>query len=85
MGLSLPLDKFSFGYPTDSTVEIVIHPDIDEPSRRWQFWQFRPRPEYLTAICVDRIGDDPPDFIVREVIPLAGEKTLAPEFLRKSK
>jgi 4'-phosphopantetheinyl transferase len=84
MGLSLPLDKFSFHYPDDRTVEIAIDPELaDEPSR-WQFWQFRPRPEYLVAICAERVGSQSPSLIVRQTVPLLSEKTFDPEFLRVS-
>src|SRR5262245_48931311 len=55
MGLSLPLDKFSFHYPNDRAVEIAIDPELADDSARWQFWQFRPRPDYLAAICAERI------------------------------
>jgi 4'-phosphopantetheinyl transferase len=84
MGLSLPLDKFSFHYPDDHAVEIAIHPELADDSSRWQFWQFRPRPEYLAAICAERVGAKAPSLIVRQAIPMLGEKPFAPEFLRVS-
>src|SRR5438132_13709418 len=56
MGLSLPLDKFSFRYPDDRAVEIAIDPELTDETARWQFWQFRPRTEYLVAICAERVG-----------------------------
>ena len=30
MGLSLPLDKFSFHYPEEATVDIAIHPELGD-------------------------------------------------------
>jgi 4'-phosphopantetheinyl transferase len=84
MGLSLPLDKFSFHYPHDQAVEIAIHPDLDDDGARWQFWQFQPRPGYLAAICAERIGAHSPDLIVRQAIPLLSEHTIAVELLRTS-
>jgi 4'-phosphopantetheinyl transferase len=85
MGLSLPLDKFSFHYPNDHAVEIAIHPELADDSARWQFWQFRPAPEYLVAICAERAGAQSPRLIVRQAIPMLGEQPLVPEFLRVSK
>lgn len=84
MGLSLPLDKFSFSYPDDRTVELAIHPELADDPARWQFWQFRPGSEYLTAICAERTGLQSPRLIVRRTIPLTIEKALDPEFLRVS-
>jgi len=85
MGLSLPLDKFSFHYPNDRALEIAIDPELADDAARWQFWQFQPRPEYLVAICAERVGDQPPRLIVHQAVPMLGEKTFTPEFLRVSK
>lgn len=85
MGLSLPLDKFSFQYADDRSVEIAINPELADDAARWQFWQFRPRPEYLVAVCAERVGDQPPALIVRQAVPMLSEKSLTPEFLRVSK
>jgi 4'-phosphopantetheinyl transferase len=85
MGLSLPLDKFSFHYPDDRAVEIAIDPELADESRRWQFWQFRPRPEYLVAICAERIGARSPNVIVRRAVPMLSENHYDVEYLRVSK
>lgn len=84
MGLSLGLDKFSFHYPNDLAVQISIHPELADEPARWQFWQFRPRPEYLVAICAERVGAQSPRLIVRQAIPMLSEETFAVEFLRVS-
>ncbi len=85
MGLSLPLDKFSFEYPDDHTVEIAIHPELADDPARWQFWQFRPTSEYLVAICAERVGGRSPSLIVRQAVPLMSEKECVVEFLRVSR
>jgi 4'-phosphopantetheinyl transferase len=84
MGLSLPLDKFSFHYPNEHAVEIAIDPELGDDSGRWQFWQFRPTSEYLVAICAERVGAQSPSLIVRQSIPMLSEKTLALKCLRVS-
>src|SRR5262245_51829614 len=84
MGLSLPLDKFSFHYPNDRSVEIAIDPELADESGRWQFWQFRPRPEYLMAICAERVGAQSPNLVVRQAIPMLSERRYAVEYLRVS-
>ena len=84
MGLSLPLDRFSFHYPNDHTVELAIHPELADEPARWQFWQFRPRLEYLVAICAERVGSQSSSLIVRQTVPLLSEETFEHQFLRIS-
>jgi 4'-phosphopantetheinyl transferase len=84
IGLSLPLDKFSFHYPNDHAVKIAIAPELADDSTRWQFWQFRPTAEYLVAICAERVGDQSPRLIGRQAVPMLGDEELELEFLRVS-
>jgi len=84
MGLSLPLDKFSFHYANDHAVDLAVHPELGDDSARWQFWQFQPTSEHLLAVCAEKIGGQSPRLIVRETIPMINEKVLAPELRRIS-
>jgi 4'-phosphopantetheinyl transferase len=84
MGLSLPLDKFSFHYPDDDAVEIAIDPELADDAERWQLWQFRPSPEYLVAVCAERTGAPAPRLVVRKTVPMLSETSFNPEFLRLS-
>lgn len=84
MGLSLPLDKFSFRYPDGQAVEIAIDAELADDPRRWQFWQLQPRPEYLVAVCAERTCLESPSLIVRETVPLLSEKEMPGGFLRSS-
>ena len=84
MGLSLPLDKFSFHLPHDRAVDIAIHPELADDASRWQFWQFRPTPEYLVAVCAERLGTQSPRLVVHKIVPGRDENILSPVFLRTS-
>lgn len=84
MGLSIPLDKFSFHYRDDKTVEIAIDPELTDDPARWQFWQFQPAPEYLVAICAERTGDPSPRMTVRWVVPMLSENECTLQYLRVS-
>jgi len=84
MGLSLPLDKFSFQYADDRAVAIAILPELADDAARWLFWQFQPKPEYLVAICAERAGARSPRLIVRRAVPLRSEQPFVVEFLRVS-
>jgi 4'-phosphopantetheinyl transferase len=83
MGLSLPLDKFSFHFPGDSGVHLEIRPELGDDAARWRLWQFRPRPEYLVALCTERTAA-PSLVTIRQIVPMVGERALAPAFLRTS-
>ncbi|MGZ5450613.1 MAG: 4'-phosphopantetheinyl transferase family protein [Thermoanaerobaculia bacterium] len=85
MGLSLPLDKFAFHYPDDRAVEIAIHRDLADDPARWQFWQFRPAPEYLVAICAERTGPQSSRVVARHAVPMRSETPFEPQFLRCSR
>jgi 4'-phosphopantetheinyl transferase len=76
MGLSLPLDKFSFRYPQEATVDIAIHPELEDASSRWQLWQFKPNPRFLIAVCAERIGALPCSVTVRKIVPAVQDEVL---------
>lgn len=83
MGLSLPLDEFSFHFPEDNAVELGIHPVLADDPERWQFWQFRPSPEYLVAVCAERLGSEP-TLIIHKTVPMLTERRIKPDFMRLS-
>jgi 4'-phosphopantetheinyl transferase len=84
MGLSLPLDKFSFHYASDRAVALAVDPSLGDDASRWQFWQLRPRPEYLVAVCAERIKRQVPRLAVRKVVPAGSDEMLTAEFVRTS-
>ena len=71
MGLSLPLDAFSFDLEHARGVSISIQPQLQDDPARWRFWQMRPHERYLLAICAERLeGRPPPRLIVRDGLPV---------------
>jgi len=56
MGLSIPLDKFSYRFPAPDAVAIDISGDLGDVPARWQFWQIRPSEDYLLALCAERMA-----------------------------
>ena len=83
MGLSLPLDKFGFRYPLDNSVEIYIHPDLEDDATGWQFWQFRPSKDHLIAVCAQRVCTQS-KIVSIKVVPMQTEEVFTPTFLRVS-
>ena len=84
MGLSIPLDKFSFQYSHEGTVQFAIDPQLLDNPECWQFWQFRPEPEYLVAVCAERVAARSAAIVVRKVVPWGVEKIIVPAFTRTS-
>jgi len=85
MGVSLPLDRFSFHFADDQAVDLVIDRALDDDSSRWQLWQFRPTSEHLLAVCAEKINAQSPGLLVRETTPTVSERILAPELLRTTR
>lgn len=84
MGLSLPLDGFSFQFPHRRAVRIKIDPELSDDADRWSLWQYRPTTDYLMAICAERGDGAPPCVSMRKFIPLVGEVPLSAQHLRSS-
>jgi 4'-phosphopantetheinyl transferase len=72
MGLSLPLDKFTFHFPHARAVRIDIDPALDDHGDRWSFWQYRPGADYLLALCAQKTAGTAPVVTLRKAVPTAG-------------
>ena len=77
MGLSLPLDKFTFHFPHARAVRIDIDPELDDHADRWSFWQYRPGADYLLALCAQKTEGKPTVVTTRKIVPTAGYETFA--------
>ena len=84
MGLSIPLDKFSFHFPHESGVGLAIEPELGDEADRWNFWQYRPEPHYLLAVCAERLGAEPPRVTLHRTIPTISHEPIALPLLKTS-
>lgn len=84
IGLSLPLDGFSFEFPQHNAVNISIEPELQDRADRWNFWQYRPTPDHLMAICAERHAGDAPAILMRKFTPMGNEMPVIAPFLRRS-
>jgi 4'-phosphopantetheinyl transferase len=84
MGLSIPLGQFSFHYPHERAVNIAIDPALGDDANRWSFWQYRPREEYLMAVCAERREGGAPSVMLRKVVPMVEEEVVGAEVLKRS-
>jgi 4'-phosphopantetheinyl transferase len=85
MGLSIPLNKFSFDCSRDRVVRIAIDPDLGDDPNRWELWQFRPSPEYLIAVCAERVSLGCPAMLIRNIVPTQSESIVDIPFTRSSR
>lgn len=79
LGLSIPLDQFGFHFPSRAEVDIRMDATLGDSAARWRFWQLRPAPHYIAALCVERTQKVAPPLVMRSVVPLASEAALAGE------
>jgi 4'-phosphopantetheinyl transferase len=84
MGLSLPLDKFSFHFPSDRTVSFTADPHVDDDPARWGFSQCRPAPHYLLALCAETARAPAPMITVRQVAPTFSASVVEMAWLKTS-
>ena len=77
MGLSLPLDRFSFEFSRDHTIDLTVDPELKDEGARWELWQFRPTEQCLLAICAERSEGCTSDFRFRKVVPGVREEMVA--------
>jgi 4'-phosphopantetheinyl transferase len=84
MGLSIPLDRFSFHFPHERAVRLAINAELGDDASRWIFWQFRPTSEYLLAICAERLDGEAPLLTMRKLIPTVVDEAFEAELLKTS-
>jgi 4'-phosphopantetheinyl transferase len=75
MGLAIALDAFRFEFPGEHGLTLHMRPELADAPRHWRLWQLAPRPDYLVAVCAARGDAAPPRLSVREIVPLAAERT----------
>lgn len=85
MGLSIPLERFSFYFSDAASVEISFEEGLGDSPSRWDFWQFKPDAEHLVAVCLARTSAEPIEFVCRRFVPSPGVDALASTITRSSK
>jgi 4'-phosphopantetheinyl transferase len=70
MGLAIPLDGFSFRFPSERSIAFSIQASLGDNAARWQFWQFYPEPEFGAAVCAERVIRSRPPLRLTVTVPL---------------
>lgn len=82
MGLSIPLE--SFGFVMDGhALRLQLSSSLEGDASSWLFWQMRPTPDHVMALCVKR-GGNLPRLHTRMFIPGKAELDISVPILRRS-
>ena len=73
LGLSIPLDEFSFHFPKPDQVRFSVSQQLEDQPSNWRFWQLRPSKDHLASICAKRTANDCQQLVIRQVIPFKSE------------
>ena len=73
LGLSLPLDQFSFDLHPEGTIGFSTAPAMNDPAGHWRFWQFGLTGRHVLALCLRRGTADRPEVQARRLVPLMSE------------
>ena len=88
MGLSLPLDRFAFHFPGEQQVRLSLQETLQDSAENWRLWQWWVQSaqsrgaaatqwqQHMLALCAQRVPDDPPQLVLREIVPLVSEEDL---------
>ncbi|MQR01159.1 4'-phosphopantetheinyl transferase family protein [Glaciimonas soli] len=82
MGLSIPLQQFSFSFPREDEIALALAPELNDTPARWRFWQFKMAGNYLVALCAEKVEPEPPSLIFKQVVPLVSEQEIDYQLLR---
>lgn len=52
MGLSIPLDHFSYAFSPQGEISIAFAPERNDQPELWQFWQISPTPEHKISMAI---------------------------------
>lgn len=72
LGLSIPLDLFSFHFPTRHRIEMTVDAKLNDDAANWQFWQAALNSDHLLAVCARRLPGASV-LVLQQVIPLVSQ------------
>jgi 4'-phosphopantetheinyl transferase len=84
LGLSLPLDQFSFDLHPEGSIGFSTAPAMNDPATHWRFWQFGLAGGCVVALCVRRGGTHRPAVRLRRLVPLVSEAEQAWDWVAAS-
>ncbi|TQV85984.1 4'-phosphopantetheinyl transferase family protein [Aliikangiella coralliicola] len=75
MGLSIPLDHFSYSFSQQGKITISFDPARQDQPDKWQFWQVHPNDTHKVSLAIkDEKKSSSYQISMREIIPLSAIK-----------
>ncbi len=72
MGLSIPLNHFSYSFPRQGEITISFEPERNDQPEYWQFWQICPNDIHKVSLALKTgKNNDSYSIFMREIIPLS--------------
>ena len=84
MGLSTPLDQFSFSLASAGRIGMSFHEGLNDDPKHWSCWLLRPAPKHIVAVCTERSTLRAQRISIRRVVPLVSEKIFECEVIAQS-
>jgi 4'-phosphopantetheinyl transferase len=85
MGLSIPLDRFSFHMEGEEGIRISFDPRLRDVPEDWQFWLLSPTRRHTAALSIRRGSGMLYRLSIQKVVPLRGEEDLPVTIRRVSR
>ena len=85
MGLSIPLNQFSFSFSVQGEIAVSFDPARDDQPENWKFWQIRPDDNYIVSLAIKEIECPKPySLLMRKIIPSSTIEEVDYPLIRKS-
>ena len=82
MGLSIPLEQFSFHIDDGTGLKLSVDPRQNDPAERWQFQHWRMPPHFKVALAVERRSGTRFRVSMKKLVPLASQEDMHCPYLR---
>ncbi len=84
MGLSLPLNQFSFSLLDDGPLTISFQHQQTFDPKSWQFWRLKPSQQHAAAVAIKREEQVDYQLSIKKIVPLVGEQSFSCPIVDKS-
>lgn len=85
MGLSMPLDQFSFSFEGKDNVRFHAQPSLADDASRWQFWQFQSDDSsHRIALAVKNPHVSTRSIQIRQIVPFSTQQNRQLSLVRRS-
>jgi len=84
MGLSLPLNQFTFHIAPDQPLRISFDPRLNDNAEHWHFWRLKPSRNHMAAIAVKSEAKATYRLMFNKSVPLADAHPFACKIVASS-